>query len=306
MNGKNAFLYSAELQGTPVLFDTGPDTDEARRYLRENVELDRLAYVFITHCHPDHCGLMRFLQQESDAKIVISRYDLLGYQKLSERIALMSDILEPFGFPESEISRVQEYLIRFDKTIPLPEHYLVLEDFKDYFSSKGLDYLHCPGHSQSDIVYLFDDCAVTGDVVLSELFTTPLLDVDVESLDGRFKSYAAYCQTIRKLMGLDGKEILPSHLAPINRISEPVLYFVSKLLSRAEVLSAHLGEGKSLYQCLLDIFGDEFYLSDVCFLKISEVFFLYDFLMNPQELAIELEELKLFNEVEKGFSPFLR
>ena len=49
--------YSAEINGELVLFDSGPPTAEALALLVSQIDLSRLKYLFITHCHIDHYGL---------------------------------------------------------------------------------------------------------------------------------------------------------------------------------------------------------------------------------------------------------
>jgi hydroxyacylglutathione hydrolase len=217
MRGDNisVHIYDAVLNNKLVLFDNGPETEQARHYLVDNIGLDHLSYVFITHCHPDHCGLMSFLHKEVGTRVVVSRYDVLRYEHLHARLAALPGILGPLDFPAEEIARLQNFLAKFDQETPLLDDYQVLENSAALLDELGLDYLHCPGHSQSDIVYLFGDYVITGDVVLHDLFTTPLLGVDYENLDRRYASYAAYCETIVKFKGLEDRTLLSSHLKPL-------------------------------------------------------------------------------------------
>ena len=85
--------------------------------------------------------------------------------------------------------------------LPFPSSFLVAEN--DLPERLGIEVLACPGHSQSDLVYVGEDWAVTGDTLLRGVFQSPLLDVDLET-GGRFKNYEAYCSTIVKLAGLNG------------------------------------------------------------------------------------------------------
>jgi hydroxyacylglutathione hydrolase len=53
--------YSGVLAGELVLFDTGPPTPDAERYLRDHIDLKKLRHVIITHGHIDHYGLAFWL-----------------------------------------------------------------------------------------------------------------------------------------------------------------------------------------------------------------------------------------------------
>jgi 2,4-dienoyl-CoA reductase (NADPH2) len=248
---------------------------------------------------------MNFLDRESDAKLIVSRHDLNRYQLIDERLAALPGILEPLGFPEYEIKRLHDYVHRFDLRIPLPDDYLILEEQPALLKSLGLDYRHCPGHSQSDMVYLFGDYAVTGDVVLHQLFTTPLFDSDYAHPQQRFNSYAAYCRTIVKLAELEGRQLLTSHLQPLQRIDTALLYYVSKLLSRAKVVAQQLQGGKNIYETLVRMFGTQLEMQIVFFLKLSEVLFMADFLDNPELLATAMREIGLYDQLQEQFSKFL-
>jgi len=62
-------FYSAELDGGPALFDTGPPTPEGEAALLESIDLTRLKFLMITHCHVDHYGLANYILQHSDAEV---------------------------------------------------------------------------------------------------------------------------------------------------------------------------------------------------------------------------------------------
>ena len=71
----DAHFYSTEIDGELVLFDTGPPTPEALDFLCREIDLTRLRYVFITHCHVDHYGLAAHIAANSGAEILIPRKD---------------------------------------------------------------------------------------------------------------------------------------------------------------------------------------------------------------------------------------
>ena len=93
-------FYSAELDDGLVLFDTGPPTPEGEACLIDEVDLKRLKYVCITHCHVDHYGLTNFILQHSDAEVFIPHRDAIKFQRHSERMDQMGEILKGYGFGE--------------------------------------------------------------------------------------------------------------------------------------------------------------------------------------------------------------
>ena len=180
---------------------------------------------------------------------------------------------------------------------PFPKKYLVAEN--DLPERLGIEVLSCPGHSQSDLVYVGDNWAVTGDTLLRGVFQSPLLDVDLET-GGRFKNYEAYCATLVKLAGLQGKTVLPSHRQTVKSIKSVLLFYISKFLQRAVQLSPYREEtnvmlliDKVLKGRVLDTFQ--------LFLKASEIVFMQDFLQQPEQLRRALLEIDLFDDITELF-----
>lgn len=163
----------------------------------------------------------------------------------------------------------------------------------------GIEVLACPGHSQSDLVYVGEDWAVTGDTLLRGVFQSPILDVDLE-IGGRFKNYQAYCSSLVKLAGLKDKIVLPSHRKNVKNINSTLLFYVSKMLIRAERLYPYRDEEDLMLlieRLLKGRMQDVFHI----YLKASEILFMKDFLKQPELLRKSLEEIGLFGEVAELF-----
>jgi 2,4-dienoyl-CoA reductase (NADPH2) len=167
---------------------------------------------------------------------------------------------------------------------------------KDIPGHLGIDSIPCPGHSQSDLVYLMGDSAVTGDTLLKGIFQSPLLDIDLEK-GGRFHNYEAYCSTLVKLAGLRGKKILPGHCGSINSVEETLTDYVQKLLQRARQLRPYR-EVEDLPFIIEKLFDGQ--LSDALhsYLKASEIVFMQDFLAHPEMLREALEKVGLFTNCQ--------
>lgn len=295
-------FYSAELEGGLVLFDTGPPTPEGIACLQGSVGLARLKYLFITHCHVDHYGLADFIIQNSSAEVFIPRRDAIKFQRYSERMALMGEILNGYGFGKNFTTPFRESVER-NKTFPAqPERFKVLEEFSG-LAGLGISYLPCPGHSQSDLVYMVGEYAVTGDVLLRNIFQAPLLDVNFDTFEGRFRNYEAYCTSIINLARLRGMKIMPGHRRYVQSLDKALLFYVRTLLER----SAQLLPLKELMvnQIINTIFqarqSDPFYI----YLKISEVVFMLDFIENPALLKASLEQIGLFDQVSELYEAFM-
>ncbi|MEA3362599.1 MAG: MBL fold metallo-hydrolase [Thermodesulfobacteriota bacterium] len=290
--------YTAEINGDLVLFDTGPPTDEAKRYLQQNLELDRLKHVIVTHCHIDHYGLVNWLEHETDATIYLPFRDHLKITRHAERLELMYDLMLQIGFEPVFLERFRGNMDDGTVFPPLPENFKVIEE--DLPRQLGLTALPCPGHSQSDMVLIGNDWAITGDVMLQGIFQTPLLDVDL--LTGqRFQNYVAYCESLAKLVTLRDMQILPGHRETIDSVDSCLLFYVSKLLERAGRINK-LPDDMSAAEIVTQLFKDDTSHPFVSYLKASEIVFLRDFLAEPGLLHKVLNDNNLFLPVADKFS----
>lgn len=283
-------FYSTEIDGELVLFDTGPNTPEAKLYLQQNLDLARLKHVFVTHCHVDHYGLAWYLAEQTDATIYLPQLDVRKFEHKAVRMQGLQRLLLECGF---DLSFVESFRAVLDQTQifpPLPQRFEVVEQ-SSVPSRLGLSVMGCPGHSQSDLIFHSDAWAVTGDVLLRGIFQAPLLDLDLQTLSGRFNNYQAYCQSLRQFERLRGLEILPSHREFVDSLDETILFYAGKLVERAMRIQT-LPADWSVAEVLENLPGnstDPF----VAYLKASEILFMRDFLAQPDLLLDSLNHLGL-------------
>ena len=287
-------FYSTELNGDLALFDTGPPTPEGEAALVEAVDLTRLKYLFITHCHVDHYGLANLVLEKGDAQVYIARTDAIKFSRHTERMARMAELLDQYGFDDTFVRQLRESFER-NKVFPTaPERYCIVEESPE-LAGLGIQWLACPGHSQSDLVYLVGDHAVTGDILLRNIFQAPLLDVDLETFQGRFRNYDVYCASLLKLAGLRGQRIMPGHRRYVDGVDEAIIFYVTTLLERATQVRPlrHLSLTGVIDQLFHGRLTEPFFV----YLKASEIVFMWDFLDNPGLLAASLERIGLFDQV---------
>jgi len=293
-------FYSAEIEGDLVLFDTGPPTPAARAILSSSVDLKRLKYVFITHCHVDHYGLATFIEANSDARIFLPRQDVLRLRRLDDWINGVHHLLRASGLDEAFCQKLKGMFLSQDMLAPTPEAYEIVED-SDITRELGISVLACPGHSQSDLVYRFAGHAVTGDLLLREIFQSPSLDLDLASFEGRFRNYDAYCDSLVKLASLKGDTVLPAHRQYVAGVEQTLLFYVRKLIERAGQVQK-FAEVEQVREVVQRIFGDALTNPFVIYLKASEIYFMRDFLADPVRLKTALEQAGLFAPVQELYS----
>jgi 2,4-dienoyl-CoA reductase (NADPH2) len=286
-----AHFYSTEIDGELVLFDTGPATPEAQAFMQIRVDLQRLKHVFITHCHVDHYGLARFINENSDAEIYIPRKDAIKLQHHEKRLAHIEEELGRVGFDRNYVRRFREIIVQNQIFPGAPERFHIVEE-SEVPARLGIVVIGCPGHSQSDLVYLVGQSAITGDILLRGIFQAPLLDVDLDSFAGRFRNYEAYCASLRQLVALRGRQILPGHRFAVESLDDAILFYVGKLCERAERLKGFPPDLP--LPVLLDrLFGDVSPDPFVAYLKASEIVFMRDFLAEPERLQDSLAAIGL-------------
>jgi hydroxyacylglutathione hydrolase len=288
--------YTIDYGDEIVLFDTGPPTDAGRSYLRDQIDLDRLKHVLVTHCHIDHYGQSAWLEANSAARIYLPSRDIQKNERLDERLSTLFELIAALGFKQDYMDQLQKRFIQSVMSPHFPENYLVAEE--DIPAYLGIEVLCCPGHSQSDLVYTGDGWAVTGDTLLRGVFQSPLLDVDLKRGD-RFKNYQAYCSSIVRLAGLSSRQILPGHRRHIDSVERTILFYISKALHRVSYLLPHIHQ-KTVADVIGHLFSsmtDPFHI----YLKASEIVFMKDFLEDSALLAEALKEIGLFEPVADLF-----
>jgi len=293
-------LYTAQLEGELVLFDTGPATPEALDLLRRRIDLERLKHVFVTHCHVEHYGLAKYLAESTRAEIYFPRLDAIKIRHHERRIDHIHELLLGYGFSDGFIRNVRESVDRRGLFPPAPDRYRVVEE-SETPERLGIAWMSCPGHSQSDLVYRVGEWAVTGDILLENIFQAPLLDVDLETFSGRFRNYDAYCESLLKLKCLRGQRILPGHREESDRFEETVHFYVAKLIERAGRIKA-FEDVEAVSEVIDRLFGDTLFDPFAVYIKASEVIFMRDFLADPGRLQRVLEEIGLLPRVREALA----
>jgi hydroxyacylglutathione hydrolase len=291
--------YSTELNGELVLFDTGPPTPEGLAELERTVDLKRLKHLFVTHCHVDHYGLAAHVESHSTARIYFPRKDALRLRRKEEWMAGLQGLLIAAGF-EADFGRRLQAIFQAHQTLPpCPKEFEIVED-SAVPGQLGISILPCPGHSQSDLVYLQGGFAVTGDILLRGIFQSPLLDVDTGSFSERFQNYHAYCSSLLNLATLRGLVVLPAHREYVDGVDGTIIFYLRKLLERAGQVKrfAHLEKISDVVQ---QIFGETLVDPFVIYLKASEIYFMRDFLAEPARLKRSLEQIGIFKQVRESY-----
>jgi 2,4-dienoyl-CoA reductase (NADPH2) len=296
--------YSTEIDGELVLFDSGPPTADAFDSLNSQIDLSRLKYLFITHCHIDHSGLVSRIAANSDARIFIPRNDTIQLRRHAEYLARLVQLLSDIGCDEQTTGVIREKTEKEHLTVNIPERCEIVEE-SDLPASLGIEWLSCPGHSQSDLVYIHGKHAITGDTLLRNVFQVPILDLDRSTFATRFRNYDAYCQSIVSLQRLRGYQIHPGHRWHLENVDATIIFYVRKILERAAQVQQHAAVD-SIFGLVSALFGSILKQPFFVHMKISEIIFVLDFLANPGQLQTALEHLGLFTAISDQYHAVVR
>ncbi|ADD68900.1 beta-lactamase domain protein [Denitrovibrio acetiphilus DSM 12809] len=284
-------FYTLETETGFVMFDTGPPTTEMRDYLNNNLNLQKLEKVFVTHCHIDHCGMLDFLASNSDAEIYIPRVDSIMCRNNLKRLKTIRTLCIDMGF-SAEIT--EKMLGMYDHVNFIPDKHNILEDSVDALKELNLSYTSFKWHSQSDIVFMHENLAISGDIMLQDIFTTPLIDSDANDLQLRFNNYGHFCEALVRLSKIGSYKLLPGHRKTLDDQKQWLIFYISKTLQRTIKLLPRLGK-ESPAEIVRSIICDMDSKPYDAFIKLSEIMFFKDILAKPELLKDTLSTIGLYD-----------
>ncbi len=236
----NVYLILSE-EG-PVLIDCGPDTPEAFDVLRSalgtlGIALQDVQAVFLTHTHPDHCGLLRRLSD-----LGVAQY----YAHAAERPGTAGDDVSSVerwfvyaGVPEHERPEFREVEARFRQR---PWAAVAATPVRDEehlpWSPFSFRALWVPGHAP-DLFCLYEPTLrilIASDHVLPD--TSPHVGSFPHHHD---KPLSAYLASLERIRRLPIERTLPGHGHPFDaahpRIEELLAHHRDRLGEIVEILA---------------------------------------------------------------------
>ncbi len=274
-----------------TLVDTGPNSatalDALERLLaergRKTTDLER---IVITHQHPDHQGLVRYLARHSGAEVCA--LDALAPWLASYSASMEGDdrfaqqLMDDHGVPV-EIGmalRVVSGLARgwgaaAEVTRPLADGD-ALE-----FANRTLHVHHRPGHSPSDIV-LHDrerGMLIAGDHLIRHISSNPVVTRPLDGSERREQALVRYLASMRATRELEVALVLPGHGEPFSDHRTLVDERIRGHERRAAKLERLIAERpRSAHQLARDLWGNVAVTQ--AFLTLSEVLGHTDLLEN--------------------------
>lgn len=184
----NCYLVGDESTNECAVFDPGASTQKVLEMIEESGM--KVKYIILTHCHFDHVMASPFVQDATEAQLMIHHDDA------------------PYLTPEF-VSR--RGYIREEYKTPRIDRLLSDGDTIEIGSIK-MTVVHTPGHSQGSCVFLFGDTMIAGDTLFKD--ACGRWDMAGGSEDNMMDS-------LRRLYSLDGDyTVLSGHGEPTTLSAE--------------------------------------------------------------------------------------
>jgi glyoxylase-like metal-dependent hydrolase (beta-lactamase superfamily II) len=186
---------------------------EVRAEFGEDVSLDVVQHVVVSHAHIDHFGWVERFTRRSDASVYVHELDARVLNNFEERLVLASKDLRVFlerAGVRPDTRTVLEEMYRFSKHFfKSVEIDRVVRDREEIIN--GYVVHHTPGHCPGQICLQVDDVLFTADHVLARI--TPHQSPAAIT---PFCGLELYVQSLDKVRALpDIRLALPGHESPV-------------------------------------------------------------------------------------------
>ena len=211
--------FAAEGEDGWTLIDVGVSIPQARElwesFLGEiGISFHQIRRIYLTHNHPDHCGIAGWLQQQSDAQVFLPRKDLpaLAKYKLpeNEQIEQIRTDMAPYGIADEMIVRlVKDIMLILPFFKPYPEIIPLDEGDTFRFGDDVYTTYNVPGHSDGHVVFLGENYKrlFSGDAFLADR-VSQISDWPYSTLEDPLTTNL---QALRRIMVMEPTRVLSAH-----------------------------------------------------------------------------------------------
>lgn len=289
----NAYLINAE----PVtLVDAGINTPQAQNALLLGLEEavvfpESIQRILITHAHPDHYGLVGFLQERSGATVYFPRREIARVRD-KQMLFEVGKLLLEAGMPLELLFKMDQQRkagpkpgIDHDEVVPIDEGEIF--EFADF----QLTTLHMPGHTGGHVVFHDPESHTlfAGDQLLPEVSPNPLLEPSLDEPGERRRSLKEYLASLERMETLGLRLAYPGHGDPITDPNELIRSTIEHHLKRKVQVAGYLtDEPKTVYAIAAEVYP---HVRDYdVFLAVSEVVAHLDLVVEDGEASVETGE----------------
>lgn len=269
----NAYLLAAE---PLTLIDAGFQTQESQDAFVAQLkdaghEPSDIERVLITHGHPDHYGLVPWLQ-EMDIEVHFPERELERMTGKGMRMHFGRLLLQA-GMPLDLLMKMDEHRKKDPRPwLDVPSLLPVRDGQMFAFDDFELEAHHVPGHSGGHFVYFEPESRTlfAGDQLLPHVSPNPLLEPSLEDHTERRRSLVDYLETLERFRKMDPTIAYPGHGVPIEDVIELIDSTIAQHFERKQEVAALLNDrGQSPYELAQQLFPNV--TGYDIFLSVSEV-----------------------------------
>ena len=227
----------------------------ASQALGEQLGLESLTHILITHGHIDHFGGLNSIQPRSPARIGVHELDLRNLTHYEERIAIVSRRLADFLVEAGVSDERRGQLIDMYK-LAKSLYRSVKVDFT--YEAVGMrlgpfEMLHVPGHCAGHVVIRLHDVLFSGDHVLNQ--TSPHQSPEKLTHSTGLEHYLKSLDGLESWAG-DIRLTLGGHEQPIHDLPARLEAIRSLHRQRLAQVLAYLSEPRTIAEASQHLFGE--------------------------------------------------
>jgi glyoxylase-like metal-dependent hydrolase (beta-lactamase superfamily II) len=290
----NVYLIEAE---PLTLVDTGINTPEAQNALvlaltGAGYFVESIERILITHAHPDHYGLIPYLQEASGATVYFPEREIARVRD-RQMLFEVGRLLMEAGMPLELLFKMDQQR-RKDPAPRVPHEEVVLVKDGDRFAfthgDRGfeLQALLMPGHTGGHVVYFEPETRtlLAGDQLLPDVSPNPLLEPSLDEPGQRRRSLEEYLRSLERMAAMDIALAYPGHGDPVTDPQKLIESTIEHHLKRKASVARLLGpEGKTPYELAAEVYPHVTGYDS--FLAVSEIVGHLDLVVHDGNAVVE-------------------
>ena len=293
----NAYLVEAE---PLTLVDTGINTPDAQNSLvlalaGAGYFVESLERILVTHAHPDHYGLVPYLQEASGATVYFPEREIARVRD-KQMLFEVGRLLVEAGMPLELLFKMDQQRKK-DPAPRVPHEEVVPVKDGDTFAFASddatfeLQALLMPGHTGGHVVY-FEPASRTmfaGDQLLPDVSPNPLLEPSLDEPGQRRRSLQEYLESLERMATMRIALAYPGHGDPVTDPQQLIESTIEHHLKRKAAVALRLDDqGKTPYDIAQEVYPNV--TGYDTFLAVSEIVAHLDLVVLDGDAVVEERE----------------
>ncbi|MDQ3956908.1 MAG: MBL fold metallo-hydrolase, partial [Actinomycetota bacterium] len=290
----NAYLIEAE---PLTIVDAGINTPESQNamvlaltaagYFVESIER-----ILITHAHPDHYGLVPYLQEISGATVYFPEREIARVRD-RQMLFEVGRLLVEAGMPLELLFKMDQQRkkdpaprVPNDEVVPVRDG----DTFAFHTDAGAFDLraLLMPGHTGGHVVYWEQQTKTmfAGDQLLPDVSPNPLLEPSLDEPGTRRRSLEEYLASLEEMATMGIGLAYPGHGSPVTEPQRLIESTIEHHLKRKAAVARLLGPvGKTPYEIASDVYPNVTGYDS--FLAVSEIVAHLDLVVHDGDAVVE-------------------